>query len=297
MRTQKIRVSLRNVEETDNDESLSHLKEFFKFKQSATVNVYPENSRTFPESLDEDRMREYGSDEVAKIDDNPYQLGIVKPRAIDLRKLWKLSGKSVPPEIEASLGARVPVLLYHGMTPFAKPGNIPKGVWGMGYQVFMINPNNADTVSFAPSSELLKVIDIKQSMKIGLSVGGKMQVPDAASKATSIISGVNMEKVEISGSTDQSLNLALQVNYSVVKVLAGPIGAGGVRWDIFRQDDPLEEFHPLLQTVMLPMKTEKIKLQIKTWIKRAGLFGTRIGSKQWITDPLDFEVSLEGLDS
>src|SRR4051812_33713616 len=62
----------------------------------------------------------------------PYRLEVAKPRAIDLLDFSRRARRRVTPEIAATLGAQVPILLWHGITAFGLPGKRPPRVWGMG---------------------------------------------------------------------------------------------------------------------------------------------------------------------
>jgi hypothetical protein len=227
--------------------------------------------------------------------EKPYQLEIVKPRAINLKKFWETTGKVIPAEIKSALGANVPILLCHGMTPFANPGQIPQGIWGMGYEVKAQSPKNIDTVSLAPTSEMFDFIKVNQAVRVGLGLGGEMKIPDKALDLAGTISGIKINQVEVSATTNQEFSLAVNVTFSVVKIIAGPVSGGGARWDLYRQDKPLEKFQPFLQTVLVPEKTKKIKLSIKTWIKQSGWFGGIFGARQCLSEPIIYEVSLDGL--
>src|SRR4051794_32561639 len=50
-------------------------------------------------------------------DEPPFDIRVLKPRAVDLRKLYALVNQPVPADVQAALGPRVPVLLYQGLTP------------------------------------------------------------------------------------------------------------------------------------------------------------------------------------
>jgi len=236
--------------------------------------------------------------EPEELDPNErYDLEITKPRAVDLRKLWALAGKPAPADIQAALGPSVPILLYHGLTPFPRPGQSPGGVWGIGYQVQLADPDDAATVSLVPETEMTKVASIDQSVEIGLALGGEMAVPDSALEVVTAVPGITLHGVKVGATTDQRFALSIHLDLSLVKVLSGPVGAGGARWHLYRQEDRLDRFQPLLQTLLIPKGIDRLIMTITTWVRRRGLFFGLLGSRQWSPQPLSLEVSLEGLDS
>jgi len=227
-------------------------------------------------------------------DEEGYDIEVVRPRAVDVRKLARLTGAAVPPDIDATLGGRVPVLLHHGMTPFHRSGRSPQEVWGMGYEVELVRADG-DTHSIAPQTQVLKVGEWKQKFNVGISAGGKLGVPTAATKALSIVPGFELEGAQVQASTDQQFALMLGIELNFLEVQAAPTSAGGARWNLYRQHERLDRFQPLLQTILVKRDTKSIDVKIKTWVRRTGWFGTGIGSRQWVQKPVRHTVSLEGL--
>lgn len=134
-----------------------------------------------------------GLDELDEPDDQPpFDLEVIKPRAVDVRKLWALTGQEVPAEIQAAVGARVPILLHQGLTPFHPAGAPKRGVWGLGYEI-RVNDLDASTVSLAPTSRSHEVGQVVQKAQLGLGVGGALAVPDTALTALRDIPGVTLE--------------------------------------------------------------------------------------------------------
>jgi hypothetical protein len=82
---------------------------------------------------------------------------------------------------------------------------------------------------------------------------------------------------------------------SLRKVVGAPVGAGGALWKMYRQDEPLEGPHALLQTLVVGPGTQRIKCKIRTWAKQAGWLGTSWGARLWPYEDEAFEISLDGL--
>jgi len=273
--TDAIRITTEQVEDVD-DPILAELDDLFRAEEALLA---PMGDSQLSETLDPDR---------------PYDLELVKPRAIDLRKLYKLAGKEIPNEIEAALGPSTPVLLYQGVTPFTRPGEAPRGVWGLGYEVRPVDLDAA-TVALSPDTEVTRLGALESKVSIGLSAAGELAAPEAALAAANAIPGVALHNAQVEATTSTKLALAIRVEFSMVKVEAGPIGAGGARWNVYRVDERVVGFQPFIQTLLVPQKTKMLKLTVQPWVARRGrLFGV-IGSRKFIPAPTTFEVSLEGL--
>jgi hypothetical protein len=226
----------------------------------------------------------------------PFDLELVAPRAVSIEKLYKLAGRPVPPDLQATLGPRVPILLYQGLTPFAQAGASPGGVWGLGYEV---RPTDgyAHTIAVLPSSEVVKVASIEQKLGVQLSAGGEIKVPEAAAAAVgAALPGLSLSGLTIGASTDQKFALAIQLDVNLIKIVAGPVGAGGARWQLYRQGERLEAFQPLVQTLQIARGLRSLSVSVTAWVRRRGWFFGRLGGCQWTLPPRMFEVPLDGLD-
>jgi hypothetical protein len=90
--------------------------------------------------------------------------------------------------------------------------------------------------------------------------------------------------------------LSVRYVYSLLRVQAAPVGAGGARWDLYRRGDQVYRFQPLVQTLLVPPGIEQLKLELTTWVCRRGiLFGT-LGVRKWQSEPVTVEVSIAGLE-
>jgi hypothetical protein len=232
--------------------------------------------------------------DAAAIDDDPdqpYDLQLMKPFAVDLERLCELAGSPVPPLVGAALGARRAVLLCHAMTAFAPPGERPGGVWGMGYEVGLVGVDDASTISLSPDSEVEQLGAAHATVDLGLSAGGKLSLPAAA------ISGLplplTVPGIELRASTDDRFSVSIGYALSVVQVQAGPIGAGGARWNLYRHGRDLRLSQSLLQTVMIPDSLKSLDVSIRTWIRKRSLLGGARRSCQWTAQPVQYRLSLQ----
>ncbi len=199
--------------------------------------------------------------------DAPFDLRVMRPRAVDLRKLWQLTGKREPPEIAATLGPRRPILLNHAVTPFPVDGQRPGGVWGLGYE-FIPHEIDASTVSVVPSNEVLQIGTVGSRVELGLDLSGKIAVPDKLLAAGSGLS-VALTGASLHAATHLSFQFGLQLHITLRTIIGAPVGVGGAQWKFYRQNEPLDQCHPLLQTLLVPEDAQSIHCTIRTWAKQA----------------------------
>ena len=135
--------------------------------------------QSLAEEIEEDEERGGSESDAA-----PFDLGIPEPRAIDLRKVWKLAGQKPDAQILAALGPNVPVLLSHSITAFPVGAGKPPRVWGIRYgsQLFGID---ARTVSVQPTTELLDVLTVGAEAELAVGLAGELSVPDAVAPRSS----------------------------------------------------------------------------------------------------------------
>ncbi len=228
----------------------------------------------------------------------PYDLELVKPRAVDLLKLCAVSGTAVPPTIAAALGPNVPILLHHGLTPFAPAGTRPVGVWGMGYEV-TLDGVDARTVSVLPATTIEEVGSVDSKVDFGLDVGGGISLlpaPLALAVAT-LVPGLSLPSVEMHAVAHQRFSFALRMSLSFLRVQAGPVGAGGARWNVYRGAESIDSFLPLVQTILVPSGLDRLEMTVGTWVRRRGRWGGLRRARAWKAPPQAFEVSLAGVDT
>lgn len=226
--------------------------------------------------------------------DAPFDLRVARPRAVDLRKLWQLTGKPEPPGITATLGPRIPILLSHVVAPFPVDGRIPGRVWGLGYE-FVAHDVDASTVSVVPDDEILKIGSIGQCVDLGLELGGKIGIPPAEFESVGVGPSVSLTGGALRASMSERFQFALQLRITLRKVIGAPVGIGGAQWKLYRQNEPIDQPHSLLQTLVVAEGTKTIRCTVKTWASQAGWLGTSWGARFWPYADQDFEVSLAGL--
>lgn len=220
----------------------------------------------------------------------PFSLAMPAPRAIDLRRLWKLAQKTPDPTIVAGFGRKFPVLLSHGVTAQPAPGRKPAKVWGMGYKVELFDVQ-ADTVDVQPSTELLDIAKVGAEASVDIHLDGSLEVPKELQAAISTVPGVTLTAAKVGASINENAKLSISFTVSVPKVISGPgDGFGGAEWSLYAQDQQIAGHQALLQTLLVPKGTKQLRVGITCWVREAGLFGR---PKEWLFDTASFTIDVE----
>jgi hypothetical protein len=227
--------------------------------------------------------------------DRPFDMRFNAPIAYDLRRLAQSLGKAPDPQLAAILGPNVPVILHHQVTPFAEMGEVPGGVWGLGYEIEPIDLD-ARTVSVAPSDERLTIGKVQQEVELGLGLGGALNVPSMPIATSPQGPSFDLPGVKLKASMSQEATLSLRLTITLQKVIGAGFGRGGAKWDLYRQDEPLSVPHVLVQTLVVPEGTRSFRARVRMWAKKAGWLGTRFRGKLWPYPPQEIEISLRGLN-
>jgi len=212
----------------------------------------------------------------------PFDVRVPRPQLIGLAKLYALA-KTAPPSGEG-LATH---LVVHGVTPFHNPGRRPGGVWGLGYEAEFVEPGKVDTIAYEPGTTYLTVGSVGQRVNIGLQASGQF-VHGGPIGSTALDAGVPHSSFR--ASTKQDLALTIELALRLLKIQGGPFGNGGVKWNMYRQDDALDAHQVLLQTIRVPSGAAASKIRVTTWATRSGAFGWR--RRTWRYKPIDFDVDV-----
>lgn len=213
--------------------------------------------------------------------DAPLDLRVARPRATDLRAVWEASGAPLPPQLAGALGAMRPILLTHCVTPFSTDGHSPGRVWGLGYD-FVAHDVDANTVAVAPSNDVMTVAKVGQLISLGIDAGGQF----------GIASDVIERTFGVRASMRQQVQFEVSLTITLRKVIGAAVGIGGAQWKMYRQNEPLDQPHTLLQLVLVPDSAERMRCTVKTWAKQAGWLGTGWGARFWPYADQSFEITL-----
>lgn len=211
----------------------------------------------------------------------PLDLRVARPRASDLRAVWSVTGVVVPTQLAGALGATRPVLVTHVVTPFPVDGRSPARVWGLGYE-FVAHDIDANTMAVQPSSEEYKVAELGQTLELGINAAGRF----------SPIGPILGAPFGVRASTSQEFQFEASLAITLRKVVGAPVGIGGAQWKMFRQNEPLDQPHTLLQLLLVPEEARELRCTVKAWAKQAGWLGTTWGAKYWPYDDQAFTVRL-----
>ncbi|MFL5863977.1 MAG: hypothetical protein ACJ780_24930 [Solirubrobacteraceae bacterium] len=225
---------------------------------------------------------------------NPFTLEVTPPYALDIVELYRHAGREVPPELASGAGPSVPVLLVHNVTPFPAPGARAPGIWGLGYTCRM-DGVEAATVSLMPSTKERDLASAGANVKVGISAGGELGIPDAALQLAGAVPGLSVADTKISATADAHFGLGLEWRLSALDVRSGPVGAGGARWDLYKRGDRLDSNHRLMHTVLLPTGTTRVMVSIEIWLRTRRLLPGPKRHRQWNYPAQPFTVSLERL--
>ncbi len=225
--------------------------------------------------------------------EDPFDLEITKPRAVAIERLYEIAGKKVPANLQASLGANFPLLVSHGMTPFYKAGRKPSGVWGMGYRT-VVDDDRCSTVAVFPASRKYDVIHVSEQVSVGIKAGGEISLPEVQGlQLLDTLTHVKLSGLALRATTDNEFAIAAQCTFSVLEVQAGPISAGGARWNLYRGRETIETYQPLLQTLLVPRKAKSLRFTVDAWLRGSGRFFGLLKARQWAYPSQEFEVSIE----
>lgn len=230
-------------------------------------------------------------DSMPSVDpDNPFDVEIARPYAVDVRKLYEIAGKPIPAEISASLGFRVPVLICHGITPFYKGGVKPTGVWGLGYRA-ELDGGHAATISLFPGTQATTVAGASQRLRVGLSFSGGLSV-DEKIEIPANASGLTVAGASVYMTTHQVFGLALDCSFSLLQVQSGPVGGGGAQWNLYRGRNRIDVYQPLYHTLLIPEGVSSLIFRVKTWVRSSYSWIPTRKARQWNYPVQKFEVSV-----
>ena len=227
---------------------------------------------------------------------NPFDLELMKPQALAVARLYALAGTPMAALIEASPDSNVPVLMAHGMTPFYRPGLTPTGVWGMGYRA-TIEGDVCSTIALFPDTRRFEIGHLSESLQVGLRAGGEMGLLRSGALTSSVPLAVGLPAVELKATTNQEFGIAIDCKFSLLEVQAGPVGAGGARWNLYRQREAIDERQSLFHTILVPRHLKKLTVNVECWVRRSGRFFGLVGARHWEYPVQTYQVSLPDLES
>jgi hypothetical protein len=226
-------------------------------------------------------------------DSCPFDLEVAAPRAVDVAKLYKLWHLNIPPTIAAALGPHFAVLLCHSVTPFYRRGQRPVGVAGLGYTA-TLEQSGCVTASLFPESKLVNYGKIEAELQLGLDCGGALAVPkETLTLADAAVPGLHIAGASINATTNAQFGIAIQCSFSFIQAQAGPVGAGGARWNIYKKGQRIDLNHTLLHTLLAPDHTKQLHVCIDSWVRQPRRVLGLLKGIEWTFPRVEYDVSLE----
>ena len=195
----------------------------------------------------------------------PWQVEVPPPIAVDLRSVQAALS---PDQVSAERATAV-VLLRHAVTAFGRPGEKPPPVWGIGYQVRLVGVDDAATLSWTPDTAAETLATASGHVDIGLDGNGHLGLhPGALGPALGVLAGLPIPDLMFKASTDVRFIAGFRLDVKALQIQAGPLGAGGARWNLYRRRKDLTRTQTLFHTVELPPGTDRLTVRLETWIRR-----------------------------
>ena len=227
--------------------------------------VEDDTIQSLAEEIEEDEERGGSESDAA-----PFDLGIPEPRAIDLRKVWKLAGQKPDAQILAALGPNVPVLLSHSITAFPVGAGKPPRVWGIRYgsQLFGIDARTVDNIR-----------NRRRSCSTCSPSAPKPSSPLASRRALGTRRRERRDRDGAGPGTERcpGCGLARPVGEApdpvhVVRAEGDRGDRGAPRqdaWQLYAQDRRLDGHQAMLQTLLVPKGTQRIRTEIVASVGRS----------------------------
>lgn len=228
-----------------------------------------------------------------------FEIEIQKPRAAYLDQT---SGGLSVPGSDAHTGEPIgnlrPLLVAHGMTPFARLGDKPPGIWACGLTVSFEGLTDADidTVDWYPRSQHRLKGEATLATTAQLKVGGSTatKLPPGLVAAVVAESGLELSvdgQAEAAVGLEGGVRLDLKESVYKSKITAGPFGHAGNRWDIFTDSsEPPDKTHNFYQIVLLARHVRCLKIKTQAWVRGQGFW--KLPPMEWRTRSSTIELPL-----
>ena len=224
----------------------------------------------------------------------PWELEVPPPVAVDLRPIYA----TVPPSLPGAAAAAEPalvVLLRHALTAFARPGEKPPRVWGMGYTVRLVGVDDAATLSLAPDSAADAVASASGHVDVGLGAGGRLGLTKllsgALAPALAALPVLPIPDVTLKASADTQFTAGFRLDIRALQIQAGPVGAGGAQWNLYRHRRDFTRTQALFHTVTLPPGTSRLTVRVETWIRqKTQPWGHEVS--QWCQPETEYDIPI-----
>ncbi|MEI8201944.1 MAG: hypothetical protein WCH34_02970 [Bacteroidota bacterium] len=209
------------------------------------------------------------------------------PLVYNLKKLYELSGKIVPPEIQIFTSYDVWIVNFN--IGILKSGGLDN-VRQIGFKVKYREPDFVNVIEIMPKTEFIKLFEGKLSFDADLGLNGQVNPPNIE------LPFLGQQKVigvggKLNFSTDTSI--VGRLNFSVVSSLIMSVGIGSntAEWIMNKGNNPLYgDDITFTNIIMVESGTEKIELEamIYSTISVYNLIPSRRTSK-WMNISCDLK--------
>lgn len=209
------------------------------------------------------------------------------PIVYNLKKLYELSGKTVPPEIQIFTSYDIWILNFN--IGILKSGGLDN-VKQVGFKVKYNKPSFINVIETMPKTEFIKLLDGKLTFEVDLGLDGHLNPPNinlpflSEEKAIGLGGKLNL-------STDNSI--VGRLNFSVVSPLVMSVGIGSntAEWILNKDENPLYgDDITFTNIIMVESDTDKIELEAMVYstISVYNLIPSR-RSSQWMKIACDLK--------
>jgi hypothetical protein len=180
------------------------------------------------------------------------------PIVYNLKKLYELSGKAVPPEIQVYTSYDIWIVNFN--IAVLKSGGFDN-VKQIGFKIKYTEPDFVNVIETLPKTEFIKLIDGKLSFEGDLGLNGHIQPPQIN------LPFLGQEKaIGAGGKLDLSTDNSIvgRLNFSVVSplIMSVGIGSNSSEWIMNKGENPLYgDDITLTNIIMVESGTERIEVE------------------------------------
>jgi len=186
---------------------------------------------------------------------------------------------------------RVPVLFIQGLSLIPEYKSLG-GAVKVEYTIRLVGIP-ARTLSCVPNKEMRQIANFSQKLQFGFTAGGGAEIPKQALEIINTVPGLTLDGVRLGFTQDAHLQIAAEIPFQALEVLASPLEGGGAHWKLYRKSKDLMGFQALIHTALVPRDLKTFRAVVETSIVRIPLFGKE---RRWPQPPKTYEVPLESLN-
>jgi len=222
--------------------------------------------------------RDLGSEGDISVKDLEISLGD-RPVARNLRRLYELGGRQIPPEVEVF--DLYDIWLITHSIGIIKRENSSAYVKSIGYKADFTDTAEVYTIDLLPRTKFVSSFELSSKTEVALGLEGHAQVPEVVKTLLEQVEYIGAD-ASIKLSTDNKLigNLSFSVISPVIQAIG--IGQSKCEW-LFEEDkNPLIGDQIMFQTILVPKETPSVKFKAS---------GYAFIKTNWLSFPVSFFTS------